>query len=429
MQRFSSSLLEETRAAIEARRPIHPTDIDFNNPYFTQPRQAHRHSADDLMRSVAGEPIRHVYVHVPFCATRCVYCHYPTVTNLHSDENQSRFVAQVQDEIRHYRNSGLDLANVLSVHVGGGTPNCLSERHLGALLETLGNSFQPSHEFGVEVYPSRRDFDEAKLKRMRKAGVTRLSIGVQTFADAVNEQNRRIDQPREYVVHAIATAQDHFDNVSIDLLYGQKGQDLAVLEEDCATVSDLRINSIYLYQTREQIHRPGVDLQIALNLFLSFFSDHGYEIVSFDQVILKRNTNGFSTHRSGRSLSENLLGIGPGAVSEIGSFIFRNRNPSDYATSGFGVEPGAVIRRSDRVRRAEFVNRALRHFNDPNVNGLQLGAYQARFGTHVHDDLGPELECMRELGLIHYDDDIIEITDLGMHFTQQINYYLLGHYK
>ena len=95
------------------------------------------------------------------------------------------------------------------------------------------------------------------------------------------------------------------------------------MEQDFEIVLELEINSIYLYQTRELIGKRLIELQKALNKFLNYFSTRGYEIVSFDQVIKKRNTDGFCAHRSGRSLSENLLGIGPGSVSEMGEYIFK----------------------------------------------------------------------------------------------------------
>jgi coproporphyrinogen III oxidase-like Fe-S oxidoreductase len=426
---MSKELLETARTSIEAQRPVRARDIDFNNPYFTQPRHARRYLSDDLQEHLKGQAVQHIYVHVPFCATRCRYCHYPTVTNLHSEENQRLFLRHLEQEIAAYCHSTLDLSQVLTVHVGGGTPNCLNEHNLDRLVTTLQATFRPLVEFAVELYPARADLTEAKLQRMRDSGVNRLSLGVQTFNDAVNEQNNRINQDRGTLLDLIPLAQKYCDNVSIDLLYGQKGQDMSVLEEDCAIAYGLDVNSIYLYQTRELIHKPGVDLQLALNWFLWYFSEHDYEIVSFDQVIKRRNSDGFCAHRSGRSLSENLLGLGPGAVSEIGEFIFRNRDPGAYATDGPGLDPEGIVSRSARTLQAEYVNRALRHYNYPGLNGTWNRKYRERFGSDLRADFNAELMCLRDLGLVGYDDEKIEITDVGMHFTQQINYYLLGHYK
>jgi coproporphyrinogen III oxidase-like Fe-S oxidoreductase len=429
MRRLDKQQFEKTRIILETERPVKARNIDFTNPYFTQPKDAPREMVNDLYERLKGSSIRHIYVHVPFCATRCRYCHYPTVTNVHSEDNQTLFVQQVEQEIAHYLELGLDFSRVLTVHVGGGTPNCLNDQNLERLVTRLQSAYRPAEELAVELYPSPFDLTESKLKRIQAAGVNRLSLGVQTFNYQVNELNHRINQEQESLFRLIKLAQAHCNNVSIDLLYGQKGQDIRVLEDDCRIARELNVNSVYLYQTRELIHMKALDLQLALNHFLWFFSANGYEIVSFDQVIRKRNTDGFCAHRSGRSLSENLLGIGPGAVSEIDTYIFRNVDPGTYASQGHGLDPSSIITRSSRTLRSEYVNRALRHYNYPGINGTWTSKYQERFGSSMLEDFNGELAFLQELGLISYDAEKLEVTELGMHFTQHINYYLLGHYK
>lgn len=430
MERLSAEELEKTRCALERHRPLKASSIDFKNPYFTQPKHTLKRDAPpDVATELRDAVVKHVYVHVPFCATKCRYCHYPTLTNDHSDENQRRFVATVDAEIKHYRDSGLDLAGVSTVHVGGGTPSCLDDEHLTRLLTILQDTFHPATELAVELYPTRNDLTASKLEIMRGHGVNRLSIGIQTFDDRVNEQNRRTNQDRATALELTQLAKAYCANVSIDLLYGQVGQDLAMFAEDCAVATELDVNSIYLYQTRELIHKNAVELQLALNLFLKHFEDEGYDIVSFDQVIKRRNSDGFCEHRSGRSLSENLLGVGPAAVSEIGELIFRNQAPASYGDSGVGPDPSSVVRKEGRTLRAEYINRALRHYNYPGLNGTWLSKYRERFASNMVDDFRFELDALRTLGLVQFDHERIEVTDLGMHFTQHINYYLLEHYK
>jgi coproporphyrinogen III oxidase-like Fe-S oxidoreductase len=429
MKQMSTVLFDEVSRALAGDRPLSPKQIDFKNPYFTQPKDAERDGEVNLRQSVAGASIQHVYVHVPFCATHCTYCHYPTITNGHSHAAQETFVRQVEEELDGPIRSVVDCSNVKTVHIGGGTPNCLSEANLDRLIRRLNETFRPSQELAVELYPSVDDLDEAKFQMMRAAGVTRVSLGVQTFDDRVNEQNQRLHQRRDDVMTLIRHAQNYCENVSLDLLYGQRGQSQEVLADDCVIAADLGVNSIYLYQTRQLMHKAGVDLMSGLNLFLCHFASNGYEIVAFDQVIKRRNSDGFCEHRSGRSLSENLLGVGPGAVSEIDAYIFRNRDPGAYARHGSGLADGAIVKRSGRTLRAEYLNRALRHYNAPGLNGTLTSAYKDRFGTDLVDDFDVELQTLSNLDLIRYDGEKVEVTELGMHFTQHINYLLLGHYK
>ena len=224
MKTITQDELERTRVALELQRPVRVQDIDFNNPYFTQPRTAARERDSDVIQQLRGTQVPHVYVHVPFCATRCRYCHYPTVSNLHTPKNQEQFVRQLEQETRQYVDGGLDFSAVRTVHVGGGTPNTLNDANLARLLSMLQDTFKPSQEFAVEVYPAVADLTEDKFRMMRDLGVDRLSIGVQTFDDAVNEQNRRINQERHTVVPLIGLAQ----------------QDATTSHSTCSTASEGR---------------------------------------------------------------------------------------------------------------------------------------------------------------------------------------------
>jgi coproporphyrinogen III oxidase-like Fe-S oxidoreductase len=429
MRLFSSEELQIADSFFIRTEPLQPKKIDFNNPYFTQPKTANKEHILNVCEELRGITAEHLYVHVPFCPTHCLYCHYPTITNQHSPENQTKFIQQVESEWEQYQNIGVEFSGLKTIHIGGGTPNCLSSENLDYLTNRLNTTFAPTVEFAVELYPSPDDLTEEKFEILAKNGVNRVSIGIQTFNYAVNERNRRIKQKPEDLIRAIKLAKQFFNNVSIDLLYGQKDQTLDVLESDCEIALDLELNSVYLYQTRELIGKKLLELQKALNIFLSFFATRGYEIVSFDQVIKKRNSDGFCAHRSGRSLSENLLAVGPGAVSEMGEFIFKTVDPIQYAIKP-RIDYQSVVKRSDRTRKLEYLNRALRHYNIPGINGALLTDYRNRFG-----DISPlnefhnEITSLKENKLILIDEDRIEITDLGMLFTQSINNYLLGHYK
>ncbi|MDH5546987.1 MAG: radical SAM protein [Gammaproteobacteria bacterium] len=429
MEIFSDRVLEEVNTFFDKATPINPQQIDFKNPYFTQPKHAVKEQLSDPKSLLAGLSADHLYVHVPFCATHCLYCHYPTLTNAHSPENQLTFLENIEKEWNEYQEIGVDFSKVKTVHIGGGTPNCLDPDNLERLTKNLSEIFKPSIEYAAELYPSPYDLTEEKFQILANNGVDRVSIGIQTFNYAINERNRRINQKPEDLFRILKLAKQYFNNVSIDLLYGQKEQTLDDLSKDFEITRELEINSVYLYQTRELIGKRLIELQKALNMFLKYFSSHGYEIVSFDQVIKKRNNDGFCAHRSGRSLSENLLGIGPGSVSEMGEYIFKTVSPEVYANQP-GIDLDSVVKRSERTQKLEYLNRAFRHFNTPGINGMLFEDYRKRFGIDSPvDDFPEEIEFLKNNKLIAIDNSQIEITNLGMLFTQPINNYLLGHYK
>ncbi len=427
---FVEERVKAVNERFHALQPINQKNIDFTNPYYTQPRFSKKHDAKwSFLDDIQGTAIQHLYIHVPFCMTNCLYCHYPKTVGHASAATQSSFLDNLEREIAFYHEK-FDFSKLKTVHIGGGTPNILDGPHFDRLFRLVGEHYRPTEEFAVELYPAASILSEDRLALMKDSGVDRVSIGIQTFDDSVNKQNRRLQQPASVSKALVHGATRYFDNVSIDLLYGQKAQTFSLFLDDLAAADELDVNSIYLYQTRELIKNRTIDLQRALSAFLTFYRERGYDVVSFDQVIRRRNSNGFCAHRSGRSKGEKLLGIGPGAVSEIDPYIFRTVAPSQYdpGTENL-IDPTSVVEKTQEVLKREFFNRSLRHFNRCDVDGLLRSDYTERFGSDIEDDLGATISLLAEEGLITASDDRIEITDLGMLFTQQINYLLLEHYK
>jgi putative oxygen-independent coproporphyrinogen III oxidase len=161
-----------------------------------------------------------LYVHVPYCASKCLYCDFHSVTDL--DTIHGWFDA-VAVEAGLYRGR---FAPFGTLYIGGGTPSLLEprdfERLAGMLLQTFG--FKKGFEFTVEANPD--DIERGRLDLYRSIGVNRLSIGVQSFDDrALRLIGRRHDASR--AVRAVEAARKAgFDNISIDLIYALPGQTL-----------------------------------------------------------------------------------------------------------------------------------------------------------------------------------------------------------
>jgi len=423
IEKISEELLEE--------KPIRSREIDFNNPYYTQPKSVGgKTDLSSLENKLRGSRIDHLYVHVPYCKAKCFYCNYPREAKMPSLEEQDATLDSLERELDFYENL-TDLSGLKTVHIGGGTPNILDHEHFERLLELCVRRRKPQDEYAVELYPSPSMLDEKKFELLRRYGADRLSIGIQTFDTEINLANNRIEQEEETVKSLIRSAMEKFSNISVDLLYGQKKQFLNDFQADLEKTADMGVHSVYLYQTRELIKKRSGELQQALNLFLTYFASRGYEIVSFDQAIRKRNSSGFCRHRGGRGKNESLLGIGPGSVTEIDHLIFKNKGPGDYqgeASLG-NIDPDSIVFKTDDVFRREYFNRSLRHFSRPDVDGLYRPDYLEKFQSDVMDDFGDIVRFLEDKELVKISPDRVEITDVGMLFTQHINYLLLEHYK
>jgi len=161
-----------------------------------------------------------LYVHVPFCKTKCPYCDFYSVTDITLAES---WLCAIREEMILYRD---DFGTFDTLYVGGGTPTVLNDTSLISLFEELHNqfSFSPDTEITVEANPD--DITTRKLKLLKSLGVNRLSIGVQSFDDEELRFLKRRHTASGAVKALDLICSSGFRNVGIDLMYGLPGQTL-----------------------------------------------------------------------------------------------------------------------------------------------------------------------------------------------------------
>jgi oxygen-independent coproporphyrinogen-3 oxidase len=269
-------------------------------------------------------PVRHLYVHVPFCAHRCGYCDFVTLVGRRG--GHGAYVDALLAELDLEREA---LADPLeTVYLGGGTPTFTDPDELGRLLAAL----PPAEDVTVEANPE--TVTPALAERLRRAGVTRVSLGAQSFQAPLLEVLERRAGP-EAVRRAFYHLRDaRFDNISLDLLYGIPGQSPTDLARDLAEAIALGPEHLSCYELEA---KPGT----------RFTHAHGHELARqaeamegyFEHVVETLVGVGYRWYetanfsRPGREARHNLaywlgrdyLGIGIGSVSTVGGARWRNR--------------------------------------------------------------------------------------------------------
>ncbi len=163
-----------------------------------------------------------LYLHIPFCEQKCIYCDFYSV-----DDRQSmdEFLAALHREIET-RPQFCAGEEILSVYFGGGTPSLLSPHAVSSLLEHLNASFNVRHDAEITLEANPGTTDRASLRGFHEAGINRLSLGIQSFHDGDLRFLSRIHSSGD-AVEAIREAKSAgFDNISIDLIYALPGQSL-----------------------------------------------------------------------------------------------------------------------------------------------------------------------------------------------------------
>ena len=270
---------------------------------------------------------RHLYVHLPFCAHRCGYCDFVTVVG---KGDQHRIY--VDALLRELELECASLAPRLeTIFLGGGTPTFTALPELVRLLEAL----PPADELSTEANPETVTAELARA--LRAAGVTRVSLGAQTFRPELLRVLERVAGPDDIrrAVHHLRDA--GFDNISLDLIYGIPGQSAADLAADLDDALALEPEHLSCYELEAKpgtrfTHAWGTELARQADAMEDYFERvvtsltgagyRWYETANFCRVDGGRDLR--SRHNLAYWLGRDYLGIGIGAVSTIDGLRRRN---------------------------------------------------------------------------------------------------------
>lgn len=217
-----------------------------------------------------------IYIHIPFCNTICSYCDF---CKMHYNESwANNYLEELEKEIKSKYNNEI----VTTIYIGGGTPSALKEYQIEKLLSLLNifNKEKPEITFECNV----ENLTKEKLMILKKYGVNRLSIGVQTFNTKFLKYLNR-NHNDQMIKEVIDNAKEvGFDNISIDLIYALKDQTLNDLKEDLEKYLQLNINHISTYSL---IIEPNTKLYIEKEKNIE--EDLDYQMYKLITDTLKQN--------------------------------------------------------------------------------------------------------------------------------------------
>ena len=310
-----------------------------------------------------------VYLHVPFCLVRCGYCDFNTYTagelrGARQDEYADTLLREVELARRVLADAG-GIRPASTVFFGGGTPTLLPPGDLARMLGGVRRAFgiAPGAEVTVEANPD--TVTDAVVDELAAAGVTRMSIGMQSAVPHVLAALDRTHEPAN-VATAVASARRAGLDVSVDLIYGAPGESLqdwrASLETAAALVPD-HISAYALIvedgtKLARQIRRgevPAPDDDLQADMYE--LADDLLASADYDWYEVSNWSRG-RTHRSRHNLAywqgSDWWGFGPGAHSHIGGVRFWNvKHPAAYAQRlAAGESPAAGRERPDAEARA-----------------------------------------------------------------------------
>ena len=262
-----------------------------------------------------------IYLHIPFCKQACFYCDFHFSTSLKKkDELVSCLVKELE-----IRKEELQGEIIETIYFGGGTPSLLSQEEIELLLNTIQKNYKvlDNPEITLEANPD--DLSEAKVLEFVKSPINRLSIGIQSFFEEDLQMMNRAHNSKE-AKNCLEIATRHFDNITIDLIYGVPNMSNNRWRENLQIAFDFGINHISSYALTvepktaldsfiKQGKYPDVDETVAkehFDILVSETAKNGfvhYEISNFGKP------DYLSKHNTSYWQGKKYIGIGPSAHS------------------------------------------------------------------------------------------------------------------
>lgn len=366
-----------------------------------------------------------LYIHIPFCRSRCSYCDF--ATGIYQGELAARYVRALVEEISTSRHAG---APVDTVYFGGGTPSLLTPSQLDLILSALHRQFdiESGAEVTLEMNPGTVSRDQLRL--FRKSGVNRASFGAQTFDDAELAKLGRSHSSAETfkTFHELRAA--GFDNVSFDLIAGLPGQTLDGWQRNIELSLALQPEHLSFYLL--EVH-SGTPLADHIRRGLQPVPDEDLAAVMYEWMIERAAAAGYehyeisnlckpgfsSRHNTKYWTGAAYYGFGCSAHSFDGR-ARRWSNQRDVLRYVENVEQGAspVVEEQELTEadlRAEALFLGMRM-----MRGVDVREYSELFGVDLRTQHQDELDRFREAGLVEFDGDLIRLTRSGALMSNEV---------
>lgn len=353
-----------------------------------------------------------LYLHVPFCRALCPFCTFHRVQ--FDDRAAASYFDVLEAEIQRVSDAGYSFDEM---YVGGGTPTVMPAR----LLDLIGRL---RGEYGVRsasIETNPNELDRQQLEAFAAAGVSRLSVGVQSFDDSLLEgmQRKKTYGDGEQIVTRLGSAAGIFDTLNVDMIFNLPGQSEASLQRDLDILLDeLAVDQVSYYplmstpETRAAMQRTMGD------------TDHVRERNLYERIAARMAAAGY-TRNSAWCFSrrpgmfdeyivdrEEYLGLGAGAFSYLeGSLYASTFSHDQYAALVAGGGTGTVLRKSMTLRDQ------MRYYLLTKLFGgrLRLGVAEARFKHAFRRTLAPELAGLKLMGAARERADTLELTERGFY--------------
>jgi oxygen-independent coproporphyrinogen-3 oxidase len=370
-----------------------------------------------------------LYLHIPFCKQACSYCDFYFVTR---QNRREAFVEALLKEIKAYAGTSFAGESVQTIYFGGGTPSLLTAHQVERILSAIRETFVvEAGEITFEMNPD--DVNADYLQDLRQIGITRASMGVQSFQPGLLEFMHRAHTRTEALKSLELLSKSWFKSFTVDLIYGNPGQSLEELSDDLNTLLQFNPPHISAYSLTVEKNTP-----LGKQVELGRITPPAEELVAdqFELIGSRLKRNGMyryevsnyskpdfeACHNSNYWTHRNYIGLGPGAHSFWwGKQPRRRQNKSDlrdYLASPGGHQQEEVL--SLHQMAEERIMLGLRTHS-----GVSSATLRNRYGYNLNDDQKEYLCRQEQQKMLHY-GEYIQLTESGLLLADAITLDLIS---
>ena len=362
-----------------------------------------------------------LYIHIPFCRTKCLYCDFCSFVSRNEDEREA-YVCALINEIK-----GRATKEYLvdTIYFGGGTPSLLSVEQIGRILSCIRNNFVVCEdvEITLECNPMTHLNDGKEyFSALKSCGVNRLSLGIQSAIDSELKLIGRRHTFEEAKATFFDARESGFDNISVDLMFGIPSQTIESLKISIENLLSLNAEHISIYSLQLEEGTPLYKMREKYVLADDDEAADMYEIV----VTLMKNA-GYSHYeisnfsKEGRESRHNskywrldeYLGLGLAAHSDFSGKRIENTRDMEKYLLGEWVENAMAIEESER--EFEFIMLGLR-----TARGISKSDFLSRFNIDFDEKYGKKVEKLAKTGYFLQSSDRIALSECGFEVSNMI---------
>ena len=367
-----------------------------------------------------------IYVHIPFCKSKCYYCDFKSFANI---ENKQK--SYIDCLVKEIKSKDWDVINkeynITTVYIGGGTPSYIECAEIKRIIDTIkGLTKIDEAEITIEVNPGTAD--EEKLKTYKEIGVNRLSIGLQSTNNELLKQIGRIHTFEQFIKTYKLATEVGFNNINVDLMLGLPNQTIDDLKQSIEEVMKLNPNHISVYSLileegtklyelveNNKLQLPDEELERQMYWYvknkLELQGYNHYEISNFSKIGKE------SKHNMNCWNQEEYLGFGLAAHSYFKNKRFSNiENLDEYIKNikDDKIVKNTIIHEEQKLedKKKEYMLLGLRK-----IEGISISKFKEKFVDNPIYLFKDELSKLVEEDLVQIDGDEIKLTNKGLDFA------------